>query len=90
MACHTQEEIAEHENIHKDCVSEICRNLADMPEYDKAASSHATDFVVPIYNVWKQQEKTAGSSHFGNSEVRWLWGCAFNPPCRATAAAVLR
>lgn len=26
----------------------------------KAAASHATDFDVPIYNVWKQQTKTAG------------------------------
>jgi hypothetical protein len=29
-------------------------------------------FKPPLYNVWKQQEKTKGSSHFGNSEVRWL------------------
>lgn len=37
-----------------------------------AAADHATDFSAPIYNIWKQQDKTAGSSHFGNSEVRWL------------------
>lgn len=37
-----------------------------------AAAEHATDFDLPIYNVWKQQTKTAGSGHFGNSEVRWL------------------
>jgi len=35
-------------------------------------ADHATDFEIPIYNIWKQQEKTAGSSHFGNSEVRWV------------------
>ena len=29
-------------------------------------------FKPPIYNVWKQQSKTAGVNHFGNSEVRWL------------------
>ncbi len=33
---------------------------------------HATDFTPPVYNVWKQQEKTTGLSHFGNSEVRWV------------------
>jgi hypothetical protein len=38
----------------------------------KTAANHATDFTPPIYNVWKQQTKTEGSSHFGNSEVRWL------------------
>jgi hypothetical protein len=37
-----------------------------------AASDHATDFDTPIYNIWKQQTKSGGSGHFGNSEVRWL------------------
>lgn len=37
-----------------------------------ASADHATDFHTPLYNVWKQQTKTAGSEHFGNSEVRWL------------------
>jgi hypothetical protein len=35
-------------------------------------ANHATDFEPPIYNIWKQQEKTSGSSHFGNSEIQWL------------------
>jgi biotin operon repressor len=26
----------------------------------------------PIYNIWKQQEKSQQVSHFGNSEVTWL------------------
>ena len=42
----------------------------------KAATPRANhkedDFDVPLYNVWKQQTKTAGAKHFGNSEVRWL------------------
>jgi hypothetical protein len=29
-------------------------------------------FAPPIYNVWKQQSKTVGVNHFGNSEVRRL------------------
>jgi hypothetical protein len=29
-----------------------------LPESDKAAASHAADFDPPLYNVWKQQEKT--------------------------------
>lgn len=37
-----------------------------------ATAEHATDFDPPLYNIWKQQEKSSGSSHFGNSEVRWL------------------
>lgn len=39
---------------------------------EQAAADHATDFDVPIYNVWKQQDKTKGSGHFGNTEARWL------------------
>ena len=34
-------------------------NLAEFPKSVQAAS-HATDFDVPIYNIRKQQEKTAG------------------------------
>jgi len=41
-------------------------------ETAKTAANHATDFEIPIYNIWKQQTKTEGSTHFGNSEVRWL------------------
>jgi len=29
-------------------------------------------FKPPIYNIWKQQDKTDGVSHFGNSEITWL------------------
>lgn len=32
---------------------------------------HAVDFDPPLYNVWKQQEKTPGVRHPGNSELRW-------------------
>ena len=35
-------------------------------------ANHELEFAVPIYNVWKQQEKSSGSEHFGNSEPRWL------------------
>ena len=38
-----------------------------IPSEDLAASRHETGFKVPLYNVWKQQEKTEGSTHFGNS-----------------------
>jgi hypothetical protein len=72
LACHTQEEIAEEVGVTKETVSEICQKSAELPESDKPAASHLTDFEVPIYNVWKQQEKSAGSGHFGNSEVRWV------------------
>ena len=56
---------------------EVAKNIpngevADLNKVESAAADHATDFTVPIYNIWRQQEKSAGSSHFGNSEVRWV------------------
>jgi hypothetical protein len=41
--------------VHKDTVSEICRNLAELPESDKPAAAHQVDFDAPLYNVWKRQ-----------------------------------
>jgi C4-dicarboxylate-specific signal transduction histidine kinase len=70
MACHTQEEIAERENIERSTLANIAAEfvqIGKLAEKDKAAASHATDFDPPLYNIWKQQEKTSGSSHFGNS-----------------------
>ena len=47
-------------------------NIANLGKTQQSAADHATDFDVPIYNVWKQQTKSEGSAHFGNSEVRWV------------------
>ena len=73
MACCTLEEIADAVGETKQRVSDVvCPDLAKLPKTDQSAADHATDFNPPLYNVWKQQEKTAGSSHFGNSDVRWV------------------
>jgi hypothetical protein len=54
-------------------VSEICDtfipSVLENQKY-KAAAFHAIDFDVPLYNVWKQQEKTAGgvSASFASSD----------------------
>lgn len=39
---------------------------------NREQAEHAAGFDPPIYNIWKQQTKSEGSSHFGNSEVRWV------------------
>jgi len=75
LACWTQQEIADEVGCVKAEVNAVCSKMADLPNMnkpDKAAAEHATDFETPIYNIWKQQTKTSGASHFGNSEVRWL------------------
>jgi transposase len=46
--------------------------LEELARRHRAAAEHATDFEPPIYNIWKQQAKSNGSGHFGNSEARWL------------------
>jgi hypothetical protein len=53
-------------------ISDDFRNTVLENQIPKTASNHATDFTIPIYNVWKQQTKAEGSTHFGNSEIRWL------------------
>ena len=70
LACWTQEEIAAKENVHEDTVNEIVSRISeDLPKSVKVLSDHADpDFQVPLYNIWKWQEKTSGSKHAGNSD----------------------
>lgn len=75
LACWTNAEVGDEEGMTEEAVRLITQESADLQKLgksDRARAEHATDFDAPIYNIWKQQEKTAGSNHFGNSEVRWL------------------
>ena len=51
-----------------DGVDSLVRKILE----NQTTANHAADFDIPIYNVWKQQTKTEGSNHFGNSEIRGL------------------
>ncbi len=70
LSCHTQEEIAEAVELSEGAINEWTKDFLRISEDDKVRNP--ADFDPPIYNVWKQQTKTAGVNHFGNSEVRWL------------------
>lgn len=74
LACHTQEEIAAEVGATRDEVRGFgdFGDLAKFPKPIQSAAEHATGFEVPIYNIWKQQEKSNSVSHFGNSEARWM------------------
>ena len=75
MACHTQDQIAEAVGCSRQNVDRVLPEMASLPKLaksDAAAADHATDFEPPIYNVWRQQDKTAGAKHFGNTDVRWV------------------
>jgi hypothetical protein len=68
MACHGQEEIAERESIGQKTVDDVTKSLSgfgNLADSAKSLASHATDFDPPIYNIWKQQNKSEGSSHLG-------------------------
>jgi hypothetical protein len=76
LACWTQEEIAQSEDMSQKAVSDILVEFPELEKLLKSAQTLATyaepDWTPPIYNVWKQQTKTPGSKHFGNSEVSFL------------------
>jgi len=74
MACHTQDEIADEEDVDQKTASnkiEQFRSFGKLAGIPKTQAEHLVDFDPPIYNIWKQQAKSEGSSHFGNSEVRF-------------------
>jgi len=76
MACYTHKEISETVDITEEAVrqqiSQIEFSETKLGKSKFVTANHLTDFTPPTYNIWKQQEKTAGSSHYGNSEVRWV------------------
>ena len=66
MACHTQDEIAKECDCPQQTVADILPKTAELPKSVKPAADHLTDFEVPIFNVWKNQKKSKGSSRPGN------------------------
>lgn len=60
LACWTQEEIAKKENVSQPTVAALLSEFPDLEKLikaEKAAAEHATDFEVPLYNVWKQADE---------------------------------
>jgi len=75
LAGWTQAEIAAAVGVTKMAISKHLEDSPDVYKLNKtnqAAAEHATEFKIPVYNIWKQQTKSEGSEHFGNSESTWL------------------
>ncbi len=70
LACHTQEEIAGAVEVPQQTIADWMKDFTEKLAADNSVKW--TDFDPPIYNVWKQQNKSSKVDHFGNSEVRWL------------------
>ena len=80
-ACCTQEEIAEKEGLSKAEVNNVCSEMAELPNVNKPIAEHLVDFDPPLYNIWKQHEKTLClrtfllcQSHFKNEKGHPLKG----------------
>jgi hypothetical protein len=74
LACFTQDEISAALDIPRKTIDDRLKVLAEQYRQNQSAKITFQDgsFDPPIYNVWKQQDRTAGVSHFGNSEQRWV------------------
>lgn len=70
LSCATQEEISEAVEVPQQTIADWMKDFTETSISEESVKW--SDFDPPIYNVWKQQTKTAGVNHFGNSEVRWL------------------
>lgn len=73
LSCHTQEEIAEAVGWSQQKTSDFTKN-GQVSDFGKTSLATFTDpdWKPPIYNIWKQQEKSATAGHFGNTEATWL------------------
>lgn len=72
LACYTQEEIAEALGLPRETVKDKIGSFGENGNLSKSAKTvadHLTDFDPPIYNIWKQQEKSTALNHFGLDEV---------------------
>ena len=67
MQCYTQQDIADVVGVTQGEIAKSIPNgnLAKLNKTERATAEHATDFTVPIYNVWRRQCKTDANEHFG-------------------------
>ena len=73
LACRTEQEIAEVVGVTRQAItaqewqkSDIWQKFAIFSQYTDP------DWHPPLYDVWKVQDKSNGTSHFGNSEAQWV------------------
>ena len=70
LACHTEDEIAEAVGIPEGTVKGTKWLELDIWQKSTILSQYQEpDWTPPLYNVWKQQDKSNDVAHFGNSEA---------------------
>jgi hypothetical protein len=84
LACCTQEEIAEAENIDQSTVQEKTKSFMDfgkIAKIHKTQAEYLDDFETPAYNIWTANVKTNAVSHFGNPDnSRCIQEASRSPP----------
>jgi len=70
LACYTEEEIAEKAGLNRSTITKIewCK-FDTWQKFTIFSNYQEPDWKPPIYNVWKRQDKSNKTSHFGNSET---------------------
>jgi transposase len=72
LACYTEDAIGATIGVDRSTVSTWMKKPLEIPELEKFtvfSDYREPDWKSPIYNVWKRQDKTNKTSHFGNSEA---------------------
>ena len=75
LACYTEDEIAAETEISKATVSEAIRKCSELDTWQKLnifANYQDPDWTPPLYDIWKRQEKTNKTNHFGNTETSFV------------------
>lgn len=75
LACYTEEEIAEAVGMPQQTVNDHTRELPKDDIWQKSVVfSEYRDpaWHPPLYDVWKVQDKSNETGHFGNSEAKWV------------------
>ena len=73
LAYYTNQEIADACGLTEGAIRQRSEEIVEKyRQYHSTKLAFADDFDQPLYNVWKQQEKSSDIKHFGNSEARWV------------------
>jgi DNA modification methylase len=75
LACYTEEEIANECRVDQSTINRQCQELCKSDIWQKNiifSEYQDPDWLPPLYNVWKKQDKTNKTGHFGNSEASFV------------------
>ncbi|MEE9610393.1 MAG: DNA methyltransferase [Desulfatiglandales bacterium] len=82
LACHTQQEIAEVVGLSREAIDKILNGREDEPglvqkfQENQSTKLNFLDWTedkdIPLYNIWKQQNKSSKIKYPGNTEEHWV------------------